>query len=1114
MRVATGLTAFGLALLSVTIGLSQDPQRPKTGEKKYELVLGERRFDPHNDAPEFPADWGDAASSGPDLQLVQLYGPTKSADLAQLKAAGIDIVTYIHPFTYVVWAKPLHDLDGPRYPFVRWTGPFLPAYRVLPRWRFLDASQVNARIMIYRGADRAAILATLQNLDISIVAAAPISDAFEILSAEIPGNLFSDIARIAGVYSIQPLPTDGGDRGEMSCQVNVNNINTLGDPFPGYMTWLAGVNLDGDGVILANVDSGIDEAHPDLADHMLPCTGTTCGGAAMSSHGTHTAGIMAGDGSSGATSYSFLRGLGVAPGASLVEQVYSPHFALPDGMLLLMQDSYQNGAILSGNSWGPSGSPLGYDNHTLQVDIGVRDADATQPGNQAFTYVLSIMNGWGGTSTQGTPDEAKNIITVGATKMLSSAGIPVPDFDDLSDRTAHGPCLDGRKIPHLVAPGCYVDSTTPGASHGLKCGTSMASPQVSGGIALFVEQYRVDFPALPDPSPALIKAVFLVTARDLFGHDDADGNPLGHPFDSKQGFGRMNLEAVVDGTAPMLYFDNPQLLDETGEFWVTRVAPWSSAHPMKFMLIWTDAPGHGLGGSTPAWNNDLDLNVDDGSVTYRGNDFGTDGWSVPDGTSDGMNNTEGVFLGPTVSGDFTVRVVGANINSDGVPQVGDETDQDFALVCLNCVGVADFWVRLTPAAQTICAGDEAVYQIDLDAFWGYTDPVGLAVTGQPAGATVTFSQNPVVPPASITLTISDTASATAGAFDLVVTGTSTSGDHDATAQLDLVDTAPAPPTLLSPADDAMDQSREPTFDWSVNPSVWGYHFELAEDAAFLQITHSETHLYPPYPLPVTLDPDTTYYWRVAAENVCGFGSPAPSFSFTTAPTPPVLLVDDDDDAPDGRASYAQALDDAGIAFDVFDTAHSDDEPDLDTLRDYSVVVWFTGGCNDGTTGPGIAGTAALIDYLNQGGSLFLSSQDYFAARGFTSFLETTLGVADPVSPDVHHTTVTGTGSVFSGLGPYALDYVLPLTNQSDEVSPDGTAELAFSGDRGDAGVSKSTIAYRTIFLGFPFEAIDSAAARAEVMDAAVTWCAECRFHSLLLQWPNPIRITDLVACIN
>ena len=63
------------------------------------------------------------------------------------------------------------------------------------------------------------------------------------------------------------------------------------------------------------------------------------------------------------------------------------------------------------------------------------------------------------------------------------------------------------------------------------------------------------------------------------------------------------------------------------------------------MLVWTDAPGHGLGGSTPAWNNNLDLEVVVGGDVYRGNNFDASGWSQPGGPAEGKNNTEGVFLG-------------------------------------------------------------------------------------------------------------------------------------------------------------------------------------------------------------------------------------------------------------------------------------------------------------------------------------------------------------------------------------------------------------------------------------------------------------------------------------
>ena len=135
------------------------------------------------------------------------------------------------------------------------------------------------------------------------------------------------------------------------------------------------------------------------------------------------------------------------------------------------------------------------------------------------------------------------------------------------------------------------------------------------------------------------------------------------------------------------------------------------------MLVWTDAPGHGLGGSTPAWNNDLDLVVE-ARGTYLGNNFDINGWSVTGGAADFHNNTEGVFLGPIPPGNLTVRVVASNINSDGLPNSGDSTDQDFALVAYNaaevptgacCIG-DDGTCQLLTAAD--CAAASGIYQGD------------------------------------------------------------------------------------------------------------------------------------------------------------------------------------------------------------------------------------------------------------------------------------------------------------------------------------------------------------------------------------------------------------------
>lgn len=649
----------------------------------YDLDLGGRVFDPIEFQPSWP-ETRRAQGPAEDLQLVQMVGPSRASWLAGLRATGLEIAQYIHPFSYVVWGRS-EGLGSVRSAAgVRWAGSFGPEFRLLPRWRGLGEAIVSARALIYRGADVERTVEALEAAGGRILGTRSINETWMIVGFDIAGDLLEETATIPGIYTIQPVPSDGGLRGEMSNQVNVNQHDGGLMAFPGYLDWLEGVGLDGGGVIIANVDSGVQEDHPDLVSRFLTCVGTTCGGTTSSSHGTHTAGIMAADGTSGVADGSgFLRGLGVAPGAEMVEQVYSPFFTQPGGMLLLMEESRANGAEVSGNSWGPSGSPLGYDADTLQVDVGVRDALSSTPGNQPLHYILSMMNGYGGTSSQGTPDEAKNIFTIGSTKMQDVDLSQLPDINDLSANSAHGPALDGRNIPHMVAPGCRVDSTIPVDDFGLKCGTSMASPHVSGGVALFIEQRRSE--GKEDPSPALVKAAFLAVAHDLAGYSDADGDILGHPLDAKQGWGRMDLEAVLDPQVSVLSWDQSIIFNDTGETWAARVVAADPLKPVRIMAAWTDAPGHGLGGTTPAWNNDLDLEVEVGEQVFAGNRLSPlTGWSLPGWPADGRNNTEGVFFAPGSVEGFVIRIVASNINSDGIPGVGDTTDQDFALICYNC----------------------------------------------------------------------------------------------------------------------------------------------------------------------------------------------------------------------------------------------------------------------------------------------------------------------------------------------------------------------------------------------------------------------------------------------
>jgi len=1059
---------------------------PAQRSGEYDLTLGEQRFTPGPVIPQPPIGWdrSDDDPDGNNLRLLQFTGPIQEQWLDAVKGAGVDLVQYIHPYAYIVWADEASHDAASNLPNVRWAGEFYPAYRVLPPYRNLGQEMTDVRVMLYRGADTEAALQAMREIGAHFNGASAIDSTFEIATFKMTGDMVQQAAQVPGVYSIKPVPTNGGLRGEMTNQLNVGNYDNNNEAFPGYSSYLSTVGVDGSGVIMANVDGGVQDSHPDLTGQFVPCSGVSCS-TGSSGHGTHTAGIMAATGASGTTdSFGFLRGLGMAPGAQLVEQQYSPTFTSPGGMLQLMTDSYNNGAVLSSNSWGPAGTPQGYDDDTRQVDVGVRDAVPNQPGNQPLTYVLAFMNGNGGTSTQGSPDEAKNLFNIGSSKGQTSSGAQILQIDDLSSNTAHGPALDGRTIPHMVAPGCQVDSTYTGSGYDLLCGTSMACPHAAGAIGLFIEYYRNLPDYTVDPSPALIKAAFLPVAHDLAGNDDADGATLGHPFDNKQGWGRMNVDAVINGDPNGIrYFDNPVVFDSTGEEWSTTVSPLDPDEPMKIMLVWTDAPGHGLGGSTPAWNNDLDLIVEAGG-TYRGNNFGGDGFSVTGGSADTMNNTEGVFLGPNPPGGATIRVVASNINSDGVPSVGDDTDQDFALACYNCALEPGFIVSANPSAQEICAPGGAQYDVNVDEILGFSDPVTLSALNLPSGVTANFSQNPVTPPASLSVTLNVSGSTAYGDYSIEIEGVSGSTERSTSIGLHVANANPGAASLASPADGESGVGLAPTYQWSAASQADEYDVEVASDAGFTNIVDSASVTGTSYNAQTALSSLTTYYWRVRATNTCGIGSWT-SGSFTTLEAPSILIVDDDDNSPNVMSFYEDTLNAMGFTYDVWDTNNSDDEPDALTLAQYRVVIWFTGDEWGGSSGPGTSGESALAEWLDTGGCLFLTSQDYHYDRGLTSFMQNYLGVGN-VDDDEDQNSVAGEG-VFAGLGPYTLSY--PFTNFADIVNPSASGEVAFTGN-GNAGVSKDGGDYRTVFIGYPLESIDTASDRAAVLLSFVDWCDE------------------------
>jgi len=1073
------------ALLAGSAGGAPSPDRSdaETESAGKILRLGGVTFDPLHAGPVFPARLAKASDSKSDLRLVQFRDPVRDVDRVQLRERGIELVQYIHPDTYITWADPEQMRSVQRLPAVRWSGDFAPACRLLPHLRGRGESELEVRIMIYRGADVGGVVRALHDLEIGTVKRRRMDAKFEVLGCSVRGSVLEQVATIPGVYSVQPVARDGGNRGELANQLNTGlyeNSNLV----PGYYEWLTSVGFTGTGVTLACVDTGVSEQAPDLVSRITDCVGESCGDSTtQSSHGTLSAGAMVGDAASGIVDpWEFLAGQGTAPRARMLEQLYDPIFTEPDGMLRLMRDSRSNGASASNNSWGPSPTPLGYDIDTRLVDVGVRDALADEDGNQGLTYVLSIMNGNGGTSSQGTPDEAMNVIRVGATRLRSNGGTLQNHVEDLAAVSAHGPCLDGRMLPDLVAPGCYVLSIFDEFNWAYSCGTSLASPQVTGAAGLFCEYYRNRIGLGRDPSPAMTKAAILIAARSLEGGEDADGAPMGHPPDSRQGWGRLAIDPLINPDAEGIrYYDQATVFGESGEEWSLQVEPQDPTQPIRVMLVWTTAAGHGLGGSTPAWTNDLDLVVEAGGGTYVGNDIDpSTGWSRTGGTADYMNNTEAVLLGPVAPSTATIRVVASDINSDGVPGFGDASDQDFALVCMNCKADS-FSLTLDPPAIEVCAPGTVEYTVEVLSASGATDAVALSALG-PLGVSLSLQNEVVTPPEKTTLSVT-VPIGMSGTKEFSVIGTSAGEQVEVVGQLVVVSPFSTVPDLLEPSDGASGLPTIPTLSWSMDGAS-SFDVELASDALFGDVLFSATTSEQSITVDAGLSYGETYHWRVRPSSSCGNGSWSWTSSFTTSEGISVLLVDDDDNVPDVRSYYTEAMSSLGLQYEVWDTANTDEEPGIETLRNYDLVVWFTGAEWGGFAGPGADSEIALEQWLLEGGVLWLSSQDYLYDRGLNAFGSTYLGVS-AYDSDVGQNVVTGAGSVFGGYGTMTL--TCPFNNYTDsiEVTPD--AELAFVGDLGGAGATVVGDGWRTVFWAFPLEAVLDVDVRRSLMLTVVNW---------------------------
>jgi len=352
------------------------------------------------------------------------------------------------------------------------------------------------------------------------------------------------------------------------------------------------LGLDGSGIGVAVIDSGIVErksisvARSDLhnldAEHSRVVYRKSwvkdgLGADDGFGHGTHVAGIIAGDGynSSGPAAFQTLKG--IAPNVHLINlRVLDSNGEGTDSAVIAAIET----AIELKNTYNIQvinlslGRPV-YESYTLDPLCQAVEA-AYQAG---ITVVVAAGNdgrdnsaGTNGYGTISAPGNDPYVITVGAMK---SMGTPDRSDDLIATYSSKGPtAIDHIAKPDLVAPGNLVSSflanpnstlamsypqnivplsyymtggTSGPSPYFILSGTSMAAPAVSGAVALLLQ-------AQPSLTPDQIKARLMKTAYKTFPQSSAYTDPTtGITYTDQYdlftvGAGYLDIQAALQST--------------------------------------------------------------------------------------------------------------------------------------------------------------------------------------------------------------------------------------------------------------------------------------------------------------------------------------------------------------------------------------------------------------------------------------------------------------------------------------------------------------------------------------------------------------------------------------
>ncbi|HEY4287673.1 MAG TPA: S8 family serine peptidase [Puia sp.] len=436
-------------------------------------------------------------------------------------------------------------------------------------------------------------------------------------------SILQKLAALPYVSYIAPQP--------MKARIlNYNNRGAHGESALGA---LSGRNLQGDGVTVGIGDNSSAYTHVDLTGRLIDRSSST-----VDDHGTHVNGTVAGGG------ILHPRNIGMAPHATVIDQafydiVYNAPYYLSDYGMQLTSNSYT--VYNSGCQYNGEYDNLSYYTD-YQTDVYPGLLHIFAAGNDGL-YICSPFPQQYFTVKSGF-QSAKNSLTVGNIDNTSF-------YPGVNPGSSSGPVSDGRIKPEIVAGGTNIFSTLPFNSYGWETGTSMATPTVSGTMALLIQRFHQLYGS-GTPYSMILKALVCNTANDM-----GNAGP-----DYIYGFGSINGRAAVESLEAAQLLTNS--ISSTGQTIPPKVISVPAGQQqVRVMLYWPDYPAAPF--SSTALVNDLDLTVTDplGGV-HRPLILNPAAGHVTDPATEGadhLNNIEQVVINTPTSGNYTLNVAGYSV---------------------------------------------------------------------------------------------------------------------------------------------------------------------------------------------------------------------------------------------------------------------------------------------------------------------------------------------------------------------------------------------------------------------------------------------------------------------